>query len=73
MNNNKRFWRSPESIAIIFKSKVMRAILKYTEQRKQDLIFLAQYSANTTVIGVYYPGCMLVKYVLNGKTKLVIT
>ena len=41
----------------------MRVFLRIkSEQRKKDIIQVAEKAAKTTVIGKYYKGCSLVKY-----------
>jgi hypothetical protein len=52
---------------------MQRIRLKYTEDKKQQLILLAQHSANTVVVGEYYKGCELVKYTNGKETKLIVS
>lgn len=52
---------------------MQRIVLKYTEERKKQLVELAKYSKDTKVIGEYYIGCKLVKHVYPGQTILAIS
>lgn len=48
----------------------MRVFLRVNEDRKKQLITVANKSASTTVIGSYYKGCSLVKYIYSNQTIL---